>query len=31
MSPDTIVRIRHMQAHELDDRLTIIVGIAKEA
>jgi hypothetical protein len=31
MSLDTIVRIHHIQAHELDDRLMIIVSIAKEA
>ena len=31
MPLDTTVRIRHMQAHELDDRLMIIVSITKEA
>jgi len=31
MSLDTIVRIRHMQAYELDDRLILVVSIAKEA
>jgi hypothetical protein len=30
MPLDTIVGIRHIQAHELDDKLMIIVRIAKE-